>query len=470
MSRSLTYLELADKLPRYVADMGFTHVEFLPVSEHPFGPSWGYQVTGYYAPSARHGSPDEFRHLVNELHRHGVGVLIDWVPGHFPADRWALAKFDGTALYEYAGASQATHPDWGTLIFNFGRNEVRNFLIANALFWIGEYHIDGLRVDAVASMLDLSPGERTTFHGSQTVSREALAFIKDLNDTVRRLHPQAITVAEDWTNRSYVSHPTSEGGMGFSFRWNMGWSFDTLSYFARAPAHRRWHHKELTFPLWYGFSENFVLPLSHDDVVYGKGSLLARMPGDRSQKYANLRSFLAWMWAHPGRKLLFMGAELAQTGEWDHDGQLEWERLLESYCAGVHELVRVLNRLYRSLPALWERDSDWQSFRWIDIADEDRSILSFLRSAGGTSTPVACVANLTPVTRDAYRLGLPGPASWFEVLNTDDVRFGGCGGLNHEVTLEEVSTNGYQFSASIRLPPLAVLWFRRQPYQRDGEP
>ena len=462
ISRSLTYLELADKLPRYIADMGFTHVEFLPVSEYPFGPSWGYQVTGYYAPSARHGSPDEFRHLVNELHRHGIGVLIDWVPGHFPTDWWALAEFDGTTLYEYADPSQATHPDWGTLIFNYGRNEVRNFLIANALFWIDEYHIDGLRVDAVASMLDLSPGERITFHGSQRVSREALTFIKDLNDTVRRLHPQAITVAEDWTNRSHVSHPTSEGGMGFSFRWNMGWSFDTLSYFARDPAHRRWHHKELTFPLWYGFSENFVLPLSHDDVVYGKGSLLARMPGDRSQKYANLRSLLAWMWAHPGRKLLFMGAELAQTGEWNYDSQLEWERLVENDSAGVHELVRVLNRLYRSLPALWEHDSDWQSFRWIDIADEEPSILSFLRSAGGASTPVACVANLAPVTCDAYRLGLPGPANWFEVLNTDDVRFGGCGRLNHQVTLEDVPADGYQLSASITLPPLAILWFCRR--------
>jgi len=458
-SRPLTYLELADALPHYVADMGFTHVEFLPVAEHPFGGSWGYQVTGYYAPSARYGSPDEFRHLVNELHRNGVGVLIDWVPAHFPGDRWALAEFDGTALYEHADPAQATHPDWGTLIFNFGRNEVRNFLIANALFWIDEYHIDGLRVDAVASMLDLSPGDRTTFHGSQPVSRDALVFIKELNDAVRRLHPQAITIAEDWTSRSHVSRPTSEGGMGFSFRWNMGWAFDTLSYFARDPVHRRRHHRELTFPLWYGFSENFVLPLSHDDVVHGKSSLLARMPGDRSQKQANLRSLLAWTWAHPGRKLLFMGAELAQTREWHHDGQLEWERLNEDGCAGVHDLVRMLNRLYRSLPALWERDADWKSFQWIDITDEERSILSFLRHSGGASTSVACVANLSTVAYEAYRFGLPGPARWFEILNTDEIRFGGRGRLNHDVSLEEIPAHGHPFSLTITLPPLAVLWF-----------
>jgi len=416
-------------------------------------------VTGYYAPSARYGSPDEFRHLVNELHRHGVGVLIDWVPGHFPGDPWALAEFDGTALYEHAGPSQATtHPDWGTLLFNFGRNEVRNFLVANALFWMDEYHVDGLRVDAVASMLDLSPGDRTTSLGGEPANREALSFIKELNDAVRRLHPEAITIAEDWTNRSGVTHPTSEGGMGFSLRWNMGWAFDTFSYFARDPIYRRWHHKEITFPLWYGFSENFVLPLSHDDVVHGKGSLLTKMPGDRTQKYANLRSLLAWTWAHPGRKLLFMGAELAQSREWRHDSQLDWDQLANAECAGVHELVRTLNRLYHSLPALWERDADWQSFRWIDIADEERSILSFLRYAEGAATPVACVANLTPVTRKAHRLGLPGPASWFELLNTDDVRFGGRGRLNHDISVEETSANGYPFSVSVTLPPLSLLW------------
>ena len=461
-SRPLTYLELADSLPRYVADMGFTHVEFLPVAEHPFGGSWGYQVTGYYAPSARYGSPDEFRHLVNELHRNGVGVLIDWVPAHFPGDCWALAEFDGTSLYEYADPAQATHPDWGTLMFNFGRNEVRNFLIANALFWIDEYHIDGLRVDAVASMLDLSPGDRTTYRGSHSVSREALAFIKELNDTVRRLHPQTITIAEDWTNRSHVSCPTTEGGMGFSFRWNMGWSFDTLSYFARDPVHRRWHHRELTFPLWYGFSENFVLPLSHDDVVHGKGSLLTRMPGDRSKQQANLRSLLAWTWAHPGRKLLFMGAELAQTREWHHDVQLEWERLNDDDCAGIHNLVRTLNKLYRSLPALWERDADWRSFRWIDISDEERCILSFLRHSDGAGTSVACVANLSAVIYEGHRLGLPGPASWLEILNTDDIRFGGRGRLNHNVSLEEIPAHGHRFSSTLMLPPLTVLWLCRE--------
>ncbi len=454
---ALGYLELAAELPRYVADMGFTHVEFLPVAEHPFGGSWGYQATGYYAPTARYGSPDEFRHLVNEMHRHGVGVLIDWVPGNFPADQWALAAFDGTALYEHADHAYAMHPDWGTLIFNYGRNEVRNFLIANALFWIEEYHVDGLRVDAVASILDLPPGDGT-HRGGERGNRQAHLFIKDLNDTVRRLHPQAITIAEDWTDRPAVSQPTSEGGLGFSFRWNMGWSFDTLSYFARDPIHRRWHHKELTFPLWYAFTEKFILPLSHDDVVHGKGSLLAQMPGDRPEQHANLRSLLAWTWAHPGRKLLFMGAELAQSREWDHQGQLEWDRLGEPGPAGLHELVRTLNSLYRRLPALAERDADRQGFRWIEVADEERSILSFLRVPCGATTPVACVANLTPVTRESYRLGLPGPAQWSEILNTDDSRFGGCGRLNRDLGLADIPTHGFQFSASITLPPLSVLW------------
>jgi 1,4-alpha-glucan branching enzyme len=440
--------------------MGFTHVEFLPVAEHPFGGSWGYQVTGYYAPTARLGSPDEFRHLVNEMHQHGVGVLIDWVPSHFPSDPWALATFDGTALYECPDRSRATHPDWGTLMFNYGRNEVRNFLIANALFWIEEYHIDGLRVDAVASMLDQAPCDGAD-SGHGPANPQALSFVKELNDVVHHLRPEVITIAEDWTDRPAVSRPTSEGGLGFSFRWNMGWSFDTLTYFSRDPGDRRWHHKEVTFPLWYAFSEHFILPLSHDDVVHGKRSLLRKMSGDRLLQYANLRCLLAWTWAHPGRKLLFMGGELAEGREWDHDGQLEWDRLDNSSHAGVRELVRTLNRLYRSLPALWELDSDSTGFRWLDLADEDRSILSFLRLPAGATAAVACVANLAATSHEAYRLGLPGPTRWLEVLNTDENRFGGSGRRNLDLRLEETPAHGEPFSVTITLPPLAVLWFQQ---------
>ena len=381
--RSLTYREMADVLPAYLRDLGFTHVELLPMAEHPFGGSWGYQVTGYYAPTARFGSPDDFRYLVDRLHQAGIGVLVDWVVAHFPKDDWALARFDGTALYEHADPRLGEHPDWGTLVFNYGRHEVRNFLSANALFWLEEFHLDGLRVDAVASMLYLDYSRRegewitNRFGGNENL--EAIDFIKEVNEIVYRHHPSVMLVAEESTSWPAVSRPTYLGGLGFGFKWNMGWMHDTLVYFSRDPAHRRYHHNEITFALLYAFHENFVLPLSHDEVAHGKGSLLDKMPGDRWQQFANLRAMLAWMWAHPGRPLLFMGGELGQKDEWHHDRSIDWHLLDHSEHSGVQQLVRTLNSVYRDEPALWDQDFEWTGFRWIDPNDADHSILSFLR-------------------------------------------------------------------------------------------
>ncbi|HEY6795478.1 MAG TPA: 1,4-alpha-glucan branching protein GlgB [Kineosporiaceae bacterium] len=460
--RPLTYREAAEVLPEYVADLGFTHVEFLPLAQHPFSGSWGYQVTGYYAPAAQYGGPDDFRYLVDRLHRAGIGVLMDWVPAHFPKDDWALARFDGSALYEHSDPRQGEHPDWGTLVFNFGRHEVRNFLLANALYWIEEFHLDGLRVDAVASMLYLdysrNPGEWVTNRFGGRENLEAIDFVKEANEVIYRHHPAVMMVAEESTSWPAVSRPTYLGGLGFGFKWNMGWMNDTLVYFTKDPVHRRYHHHELTFALLYAFHENFILPLSHDEVVHGKGSLLARMPGDRWQQFANLRALFGWMWAHPGRPLLFMGGEIAQNDEWSHHTGVDWHLVQYPEHAGVTTLVRELNSVYRDEPALWEQDFDWTGFRWIDCNDADQSVLSFLRIPRTARRVVACIANLTPVVRHDHRVGLPHPGRWIEVLNTDSTDFGGSGVTVGEVTAEGVPWNDLPYSASITLPPLAVVW------------
>ena len=473
--RTMTYRELADQLPAYVADLGFTHVEFLPVAEHPYGGSWGYQVSAYYAPTARFGSPDDFRHLVDAFHQAGIGVIVDWVPAHFPRDEFALARFDGTALYEHEDPRKGTQPDWGTLVFNFGRNEVRNFLLANALFWLVEYHIDGLRVDAVASMLYLDYSRKegqwipNEYGGRENL--EAVAFLKETNEAVYAEHPGALMVAEESTAWPAVSRPTYLGGLGFGFKWNMGWMHDTLEYFSKDPLYRRYHQHELTFGLLYAWTENFVLPLSHDEVVHGKASLLSKMPGDRWQQFANLRALYGWMWAHPGKQLLFMGSELAEGREWSHERSLEWDLLRYPEHAGVHSLVQALNGAYRDRPALWELDTEGEGFRWIDASDNDNSVLSFLRfgrpaerggpvgGPGGGGPVLACIANLTPVPHVGYRIGLPAAGCWREVLNTDAEAFGGSGmGNGGQVTATPTPWHGLPASAELTLPPLGVLW------------
>ena len=465
-SRPLTYRELAEQLPGYVADLGFTHVEFMPVAEHPFSGSWGYQVSGYYAPTSRYGGPDDFRYLVDALHQRGIGVMVDWVPAHFPRDEFALARFDGTALYEHGDPRQGEHPDWGTLIFNFGRNEVRNFLVANALFWLEEFHIDGLRVDAVASLLYLDysrqPGQwiPNRFGGRENL--EAVEFLKEVNEVVFGLHPGATTVAEESTAWPSVSRPTYLGGLGFGFKWNMGWMHDTLDYFHHDPIHRRYHHGELTFGLIYAWTENFVLPLSHDEVVHGKGSLLNKMPGDRWQQLANLRALYGLMWAHPGKQLLFMGGEFGQEREWNHDRDIDWwiPEQWEDH-RRLRDMVGALNSLYRAQPALWEEDFHHGGFQWIDADDSDHSVLSFLRlrSGGGFDGAVACVANLTPIPRLEYRVGLPVPGRWLELLNTDATDWGGSGTGNlGAVEATDIAWHGRPWSAVLTLPPLSVLW------------
>ena len=428
--QGLSYRELAEQLPDYVAGLGFTHVELMPVAEHPFGGSWGYQVSSYFAPTSRFGAPDDFRALVDAFHERGIGVIVDWVPAHFPRDDWALARFDGTALYEHEDPRKGAHPDWGTLVFNFGRNEVRNFLISNALFWLEDFHIDGLRVDAVASMLYLDYSRQAgewipnEFGGRENL--EAVSFLKEMNEVVYGSCPGVMTVAEESTAWPSVSRPVYVGGLGFGFKWNMGWMHDTLHYFTKDPIHRRYHLDNLTFGLLYAFSENFVLPLSHDEVVHGKGSLLGKMPGDRWQQLANLRSLLAWMWAHPGKQLVFMGGELAQPSEWNHDASLEWHLLDHPEHRGVQDLVRGLNAIYAAQPALWQRDATPDGFSWIDASDVDGNVLSFFRRSAADGVLV-CVANLSPVPRQGYRVGLPFGGRWTEVLNTDATEFGGSG-------------------------------------------
>jgi 1,4-alpha-glucan branching enzyme len=462
-NRPLSYLELADELADYAKDMGFTHIELLPVMAHPFSGSWGYQVTGYFAPTPRHGSPDDLREFVDRLHGNGVGVILDWVPAHFPRDDFALARFDGTALYEHADPRRGAHPDWGTLVFNFGRHEVRNFLIASALFWLREYHIDGIRVDAVASMLYLDYSRRegewipNQFGGREDL--DAVAFLKQLNEVLYGQEPGIVSSAEESTAWPGVSRPTYLGGLGFGFKWNMGWMHDTLSYFQQDPIYRRYHHHELTFSLMYAFSENFILPLSHDEVVHGKGSLLNKMPGDRWQKLANLRSLYAYMWAHPGKKLLFMGGEIAQEQEWSHERSLDWHLLERPEHAGIQSLVRDLNRLYRDEPALWEVDSDPSGFWWIEPNDADRNVVAFARQSRDGERVVVFVANLSPTPRPGYRLGLPRSGRWREALNTDSTFYGGSdvGNLG-SVEAEPIPWHGQPVSAEVTLPPLASVW------------
>jgi 1,4-alpha-glucan branching enzyme len=470
--RALTYREMAEQLPGYVADLGFTHVEFLPVAEHPFYGSWGYQTTGYYAPTSRYGTPQDFMALIDAFHQAGVGVVLDWVPSHFPNDEHGLGYFDGTHLFEHADPRLGYHPDWGTLIFNYGRTEVPAFLISNALFWLDKYHIDALRVDAVASMLYLDysreEGEWSpNVHGGRE-NLEAIAFLRRFNETVYLDYPDVQTVAEESTAWPMVSRPTFLGGLGFGMKWDMGWMHDTLEYMSNDPVHRSYHHHRLTFRAVYAFTENFMLPLSHDEVVHGKGSLLAKMPGDEWQKFANLRLLLAQMWTQPGKKLLFMGGELGQAGEWAHEGQVDWGLADREFNAGISRLVGDLNRLYRDYPALHETDCEPGGFEWAVVNDSANSILAYFRRSGEENLLV--VHNLTPVPRDTYRIGVPGPGEWVEILNTDAEVYGGSGQGNLggvDTGPLPVPHHGRPESIDVRLPPLATLVLKQFPRRSD---
>ncbi|WP_432004482.1 1,4-alpha-glucan branching enzyme [Streptomyces parvus] len=467
----LTYRQLAEQLPAYVKDLGFTHVELMPVSEHPFGGSWGYQVTGFYAPTSRLGTPDDFRFLVDALHRAGIGVIMDWVPAHFPRDDWALAEFDGRPLYEHADPQRAAHPDWGTLEFDYGRTEVRNFLVANATYWCEEFHIDGLRVDAVASMLYLdysredgqwSPNE---FGGRENL--DAVAFLQEMNATVYRRNPGVVTIAEESTAWDGVTRPTDSGGLGFGLKWNMGWMHDSLQYMAKEPIHRKYHHNEMTFSMVYAYSENYVLPISHDEVVHGKQALVSKMPGDWWQRRANHRAYLGFMWAHPGKQLLFMGQEFAQGAEWSEGHGPDWWLLDPSYGAsgdhrGVRDLVGDLNAVYGAVPALWQRDTSPEGFSWVDGGAAEDNVFAFLRYDADGS-PLLAVSHFSPAVRTDYRLGVPetGTEGWVEVLNTDAARYGGGDVRNEEpLKAEAVPAHGRPCSISLTLPPLATVWFR----------
>ncbi len=459
----LDYLALAEQLSAYVVDLGFTHVELMPVMTHPFSGSWGYQVTSYYAPTPQLGDPDDFKAFVDVLHGHGIGVILDWVPAHFPRDEWALAAFDGTALYEHADPRRGAHPDWGTLIFDYGRPEVRNFLVANALFWVREYHADGIRADAVASMLYLDYSRQAdewvpNVHGGRE-NLEAVALVKELNDVLHAEVPGVVSVAEESTAWPSVSRPTDRGGLGFGFKWNLGWMHDTLGYFSQEPVDRGDYHDQLTFSLVYAFTENFVLPLSHDEVVHGKGSLINKMAGDRWERFANLRALLAHQWAHPGKKLLFMGGEIAQEREWSHDRSLDWFLMDQADHAGIHALVRDLNKLYRRHPALWQLDGEDAGFSWLDAEDADRNVIAYLRRATDPSDVLVCVVNLSPVTRHGYRLGLPSAGRWTQVLNTASSLYGGSGVDDlGAADAEPIAFHGQPCSAQVTLPPLAAVW------------
>jgi len=460
----LSYHELADQLTDYVVELGFTHVEFLPVMEHPFGGSWGYQVTGYYSPTARFGDPDGFRYLVDRLHQAGVGVILDWVPAHFPKDEWALARFDGTPLYEHADPRRAEHPDWGTYVFDYGRPEVRNFLVANALYWCAEFHVDGLRVDAVASMLYLDysrlDGEwEPNVHGGRE-NLDAVAFMQELNATVYKHHPGVLMIAEESTAWPGVTRPTDAGGLGFGFKWNMGWMHDTLVYIGKEPVHRQWHHNQMTFAAVYAWSESFILPISHDEVVHGKRSLAGKIPGDSWQRRATVRALLAFMWAFPGKQLLFMGSELADEQEWSEERGLDWGLRRDPAHAGVAKLVGDLNAAYRSATALWTQDTTPDGFRWIVGDDAAHNIFAFER-IGSAGSVLVCVANFGAVPVEGYRIGLPRGGTWQELVNTDADHYGGSGvGNLGEVHAEHVGWHGRPASATVRIPPLGALWLR----------
>ncbi|PRQ03440.1 1,4-alpha-glucan branching enzyme GlgB [Enhygromyxa salina] len=465
-NRFLSWDELAEQLPAYAAELGFTHVELLPIAEHPFDGSWGYQVTGMFAPTRRFGDPAGLARLVAACHARGLGVILDWVPAHFPADDFGLASFDGGPLYEYADPREGFHQDWNTLIFNFGRAEVCDFLVASALYWIERWGVDGLRVDAVASMLyrDYSRAEGQwlpNVHGGRE-NLEAIALLRRVNQLIHAEAPGAVTMAEESTAWPGVTRPSTDGGLGFDYKWNLGWMHDSLAYMRQDPIHRKHHHDQLMFSIVYAFDERFVLPLSHDEVVHGKGSLLGKMPGDRWQQFANLRAYFGFMWAHPGKKLLFMGGELGQRREWNHDRGLDWD-LLESDSEGaehrgVQLLIRDLNRLYCSRPALHELDCAAEGFEWVVSDDYDQSVLVFLRKdSAGASVLVAC--NFTPVPRHDYRVGVPGSSAWIERLNSDDSRYGGSGIGNGpgELVSEAIPTHGHARSIVLTLPPLATI-------------
>lgn len=461
-NRMLSYTELAEQLTDYAAAMGFTHIELLPVSEYPFDGSWGYQPVGLYAPTIRHGTPGEFRAFVDAAHRKGLGVILDWVPGHFPTDPHGLGRFDGTALYEHQDPKEGFHQDWNTLIYNYGRVEVQNYLISNALYWLKEYHLDGLRVDAVASMLyrDYSrrSGEWVPNKDGGRENYEAIDFLQKMNIAAYGECPGILTAAEESTSFPGVSRPADWGGLGFGYKWNMGWMNDTLAYMSRDPVYRKHHHNQMTFGLMYAWSENFILPISHDEVVHGKGSLLAKMPGDGEQKFANLRAYYGFMWAHPGKKLLFMGQEFAQGAEWNYAQSLDWHLLDYPQHRGVKALVADLNRLYRTLPALHVNDSRPEGFRWIEADDAGRSVYAWLRRGNAGDPAVVIAANMTPVER-RLRLGLPGPGRWSEVLNTDAEIYGGANRGNlGGVIAEPVASHGQSHSAEITLPPLSVVY------------
>ena len=463
-NRPLTYREMAPLLADYAVENRFTHVEFLPLKEHPYGPSWGYQVSAYYAATSRYGTPDDLRFLIDHLHQSGVGVIMDWVPAHFPKDAFALARFDGTALYEHLDPRRGEHPDWGTYIFNYGRNEVRNFLIANALFWLREFHLDGLRVDAVASMLYLdysrNEGEWVPNEFGGRENLEAIGFIKELNEVTHRECPGTLMIAEESTAWPAVSHPVYAGGLGFDFKWNMGWMHDTLKYFQTDPLFRGGNHHALTFGLLYAWSENFILPFSHDEVVHMKGSLLNKMPGDEWQKFANLRALYAHMWAHPGKKLLFMGGEFGQWREWTETESLDWHLLESPVHKSVQLLIQDLNRLYQKHGELWEGDSDSSGFQWVEVDNAAENVLAFRRIAPSTGKEVICVSNFSPVVREGHRLGLPRAGTYKQLLNTDHEKYCGGGfGVVKSIKAEKVPSHGLEYSALITLPPLATMWF-----------
>ena len=462
--QGLTYRTLADELIPYVKELGFTHVEFMPIMEHPYAPSWGYQVTGYFAPTSRFGDPDDLRYLIDQLHQNGIGVLLDWVPAHFPKDEWALGRFDGEPLYEHADPRRGEHPDWGTFIFDFGRTEVRNFLVANALYWLEEFHIDGLRVDAVASMLYLDYSREGSdwlpnVHGGRE-NLDAIAFMQEANATAYRRNPAIMMIAEESTSWGGVSAPTDGGGLGYGFKWNMGWMNDSLRYIEKDPMYRSHHHGELTFSMLYAYDEKFILPISHDEVVHGKGSLLAKMPGDRWQQLANVRAYLGFMWSHPGKQLLFMGSEFGQQSEWNQEQGLEWGILEHEPHQKLRALVRELNRNYNENPALWEQDHVNAGFQWVDGGNSGQNVLTFIRY-DKKGNPIACVINFAGTPHFDFRLGLPVAGAWDEILNTDSENFGGSGvGNLGRIETGGEGSHGQPHAATIQVPPLAAVWFR----------
>ena len=464
--RSLTYRELAEDLPKYIKEMGFTHVEFMPVMEHPFFGSWGYQITGYFAPSSRFGTPQDFMHLIDKLHQAGIGVILDWVPSHFPSDLHGIHYFDGTYLYEHADPRKGFHPDWQSYIFNYGRSEVRSFLISNALFWLDKFHVDGLRVDAVASMLYLDYSrkhgewEPNEFGGNENL--EAISFLKEFNEVVYNKFPDTVTIAEESTAWPMVSKPTYIGGLGFGMKWMMGWMHDTLKYFSEDPINRRYHQNTITFSTTYAFSENFMLPLSHDEVVYGKHSIINKMPGDQWNKFANLRTLYSYMYAHPGTKLLFMGAEFGQLSEWNHDSSLEWHLSNEPLHRQVQETMKELNKLYKNEPALYEKAFDREGFEWVDINDEENSIVSFIRKGEDPKDNILVMCNFTPVPRENYRIGVPEAGKWKEIFNSDEERFGGSNVRNlDKIESQPLAAHGKENSLSLTLPPMGAIYLKR---------